>query len=157
MSVCIAMNTLLATAATMIVGEVTPESVRTYVSINADPWDNNTQINFKEPMGSLGVEYDIYKHVRLFAEHLSSPMQCNDHPGINHAGVKFIAPINDLTLYSGISINNSDFDSNDRFEGPLVSIGFEYGNNYKFYVEHLADVKKIEEGRTSIGFKVFFK
>ena len=157
MSICIGMNTLLATAATMVVGEVTPESVRTYVSLNADPWDNNAQIDFEEPMGSFGIEYDVHPNVRLFAEHLSSPMQCNDHPGINHAGFKFVAPINDAALYSGVSINNSDFDSNDRFEGPLVSLGFEYGNDYKFYVEHLASVNKIEEGRTSIGFKVFFK
>ena len=157
MSICIGMNTLLATAATMIVGEVTPESVRTYVSLNADPWDNNTQIDFKEPMGSFGIEYDIHTNVRLFAEHLSSPMQCNDHPGVNHAGVKLLAPIDDFTLYSGISINNSDFDSNDRFEGPLVSLGVEYGDDFKVYAEHLASVKSIEDGRTSFGFKVFFK
>ena len=157
MSICIGMNSVVASLATVVIGEVTPESVRTYVSINADPWDNNEQINFEEPMGSMGIEYDVHPNVRLFAEHLSSPMQCNDHPGVNHAGVKLLAPINDLTLYSGISVNNSDFDSNDRFEGPLVSLGFEYGNDYKFYVEHLASVKKIEEGRTSIGFKVFFK
>jgi hypothetical protein len=157
MSVCIAMNTLLATAATMIVGEVTPESVRTYASINADPWDNNTQINFEEPMGSFGIEYDIYKHVRLFAEHLSSPMQCNDHPGINHAGVKFIAPINDLTLYSGVSINHSDFDSNDRFGGPLASVGAEYGKSLKLFAEYLTSIRELEGGRVSAGFKIFFK
>ena len=157
MSICIGMNSVVAALATAVVGEVTPEPVKTYISLNYDPLDNNEQINFEEPMGSFGIEYDVHKHVRLFAEHLSSPMQCNDHPGINHAGVKFVAPINDAAFYSGVSINNSDFDSNDRFEGPLVSLGFEYGNDYKFYVEHLASVKKIEEGRTSIGFKVFFK
>ena len=157
MSICIGMNTLLATAATMIVGEVTPESVRTYVSINADPWDNNAQIDFKEPMGSLGIEYDVHTNVRLFAEHLSSPMQCDDHPGINHAGVKLLAPINDLTVYSGISINNSDFDSNDRFEGPLVSLGLEYGNDFKVFSEYLTSTDNINDGRVSMGFKVFFK
>ena len=157
MSICIGMNTLLATAATMIVGEVTPESVRTYVSLNADPWDNNAQIDFKEPMGSLGIEYDVHTNVRLFAEHLSSPMQCDDHPGINHAGVKLLAPINDLTVYSGISINNSDFDSNDRFEGPLVSLGLEYGNDFKVFSEYLTSTDNINDGRVSMGFKVFFK
>ena len=55
-------------------------------------------------MGSFGLEYDIHTNVRLFAEHLSSPMQCNDHPGVNHAGVKLLAPINDFTLYSGITL-----------------------------------------------------
>ena len=151
------MNTLLATAATMIVGEVTPESVRTYVSLNADPWDNNAQIDFKEPMGSLGIEYDIHPNVRLFGEHLSSPVQCDDHPGINHAGVKLLAPIDDFTLYSGISINNSDFDSNDRFEGPLVSLGLEYGNDFKVFSEYLTSTDNINDGRVSMGFKVFFK
>ena len=157
MSICIGMNTLLATAATMIVGEVTPESVRTYVSLNADPWDNNAQIDFKEPMGSLGIEYDVHTNVRLFVEHLSSPMQCDDHPGINHAGVKLLAPINDFTFYSGISINNSDFDSNDRFEGPLVSLGLEYGNDFKVFSEYLTSTDNINDGRVSMGFKVFFK
>ena len=157
MSICIGMNTLLATAATMIVGEVTPESVRTYVSLNANPWDNNAQIDFKEPMGSLGIEYDVHTNFRLFAEHLSSPMQCDDHPGINHAGVKLLAPINDFTVYSGISINNSDFDSNDRFEGPLVSLGVEYGGDFKVFSEYLTSTDDINDGRVSMGFKVFFK
>lgn len=155
--ICIGDYTAAATTITAVAGWVTPESVRTYVSINADPWDNNNQINFKEPMGSLGIEFDIHKHVRLFAEHLSSPMQCNDHPGVNHAGVKLLAPINDLTVYSGISINSSDFDSNDRFDGPLVSVGVEWGNSMKLFAEHLASVKNFEDGRTSFGFKVFFK
>lgn len=157
MSVCIAMNTLLATAATMIVGEVTPESVRTYVSLNADPWDNNELIDFEEPMGSMGIEYDVHPNVRLFAEHLSSPMQCNDHPGINHAGIKLIKRINSLDVYSGVSINNSDFDSNDRFEGPLVSIGAEYGKTLKVFAEYLTSIRELEDGRVSAGFKIFFK
>ena len=157
MSICLGEYTAAATIATAVSGWITPESVRTYVSINADPWDNNDQLNFKEPMGSFGIEYDVHKHVRLFAEHLSSPMQCNDHPGVNHAGVKFIAPVGGATLYSGISINNSDFDSNDRFDGPLVSIGAEYGKDFKVYAEHLTSITDIEGGRTSFGIKVFFK
>ena len=155
--ICLGEHTAAATAITAVAGWATPESVRTYISINADPWDNNKQIDFEEPMGSFGIEYDGHKHVRLFAEHLSSPMQCNDHPGINHAGVKFIAPIGNATLYSGVSINNSDFDSNDEFDGPLGLIGIEYGNDFKFYIEHLTSIKEIENGRTSAGFKVFFK
>ena len=155
--ICLGEYTAAATTLTAIAGWMTPESVRTYVSINADPWNNNTQIDFEEPMGSLGIEYDVHRNFRLFAEHVSSPMQCNDHPGINHVGVKLLAPIDDFTLYSGISINNSDFDSNDRFDGPLASIGVEYGNDIKIYAEHLANIKKVENGRTSFGFKVFFK
>ena len=157
MSICIGMNSVLAALATVVVGEVTPESIKTYITLNADPWDNNAQINFEEPMGSFGVEYDIHTNVRLFAEHLSSPIQCDDHPGVNHAGVKLLAPINSFTIYSGISVNNSDFDSNDRFDGPLVSLGLEYGDDFKLYAEHLASLEKIEDGRTSFGFKVLFR
>jgi len=43
MSICVGVNTLLATAATIMIGEVTPESVRTYVALNVDPWDNNAK------------------------------------------------------------------------------------------------------------------
>ena len=157
MSICIGMNSVVAALATAVVGEVTPESVRTYISLNADPLDNNELINFEEPMGSFGVEYDVHKNFRLFAEHLSSPMQCNDHPGINHAGVKLLAPVDDITVYSGISINNSDFDSNDRFDGPLVSLGAEVGQDFKLYAEYLTSINEIENGRASMGFKVFFK
>ena len=151
------MHTLLATAATMIVGEVTPESVRTYVSLNADPWDNNAQIEFEEPMGSFGLEYDIHTNVRLFVEHISSPMQCNDHPGINHAGIKFLAPVGGATLYSGISVNNSYVDNRDRFDGPLASLGVEYGKDLKLYAEYLTSTEEPGDGRVSMGFKVFFK
>ena len=140
--ICIAEYTAVATAITAVAGWMTPESVRTYVSINADPWDNNVQFNFEEPMGSLGIEFDVHKHARLFAEHLSSPMQCNDHPGINHAGIKFLAPIGDATLYSGISVNSSHIDSNDRFTGPLASLGVEYGNDFKIYAEPLGRGKE---------------
>ena len=155
--ICIAEYTAAATAITATAGWITPAAVRTYVSINADPWDNNKQINFEEPMGSLGLEWDIHEHARLFAEHLSSPMQCNDHPGINHAGIKFLAPVGGATLYSGLSVNAAHIDSNDRFTGPLASLGVEYGNDFKIYAEHLASVKEIEDGRTSFGFKVIFK
>jgi len=157
MSVCIGAHSILVAIATVVVGEVTPEPVKTYISLNTDLWDTNKQFEFEQPMGSFGIEYDVHPNVRLFAEHLSSPMQCNDHPGVNHAGVKLLAPVGDFNVYSGISVNNSDFDSNDRFEGPLVSVGAEYGDDFKFYIEHLSSIRKIEEGRTSVGFKVFFK
>ena len=155
--ICIGEYTVAASLATAAVGWMTPAAVKTYISINADPWDNNKQIDFDEPMGSFGIEWDLHKHAKLFAEHLSSPRQCNDHPGINHAGIKFLAPVGGATLYSGISVNNSYTDSNDRFTGPLASIGVEYGNDLKIYAEHLASVKEIEDGRTSFGFKVMFK
>lgn len=157
MSVCIGMSTVVSALATVMVGSVTPDKITTYVSLNVDPWDNNEQIVFQEPMGSFGIEYDITPNIRLFGEHLSSPRQCDDHPGVNHAGVKFMVPINDVTLYHGWSINNSSLDSNDNFEGPLTSVGVEYGHDFRFYIEYLTGIHDLENGRVSTGIKVLFR
>jgi hypothetical protein len=54
-------------------------------------------------------------------------------------------------------LNNSKFDSNDNFDGPLGSIGIEYGNDLKLFAEYLGSIKEFEGGRTSLGLKVFFK
>ena len=157
MSLCIGPMTVIGSAVTVLLGTQTPDNVKTYIGVNIEPYDTE-QFNLSEPSGSFGIEYDMYKHLRLFAEHLSSPMQCDDHPGVNHAGVKFLAPLSpDLTVYSGISLNNSKFDSNDNFDGPLGSIGIEYGNDLKLFAEYLSSIKEFEGGRTSLGFKVFFK
>ena len=157
MSLCIGPMTVIGSAVTMLLGTQTPDNVKTYIGVNIEPYDTE-QFNLNEPSGSFGIEYDIHHNFRLFAEHLSSPMQCDDHPGINHAGAKFLAPLSpDLTVYSGISLNNSKFDSKDNFEGPLGSIGIEYGNDIKIFAEYLSSIKEFEGGRTSLGFKVFFK
>ena len=148
---------MVGSAVTVLLGTQTPDNVKTYIGVTLEPYDTE-QIDLNDLLGSFGIEYDMYKHLRLFAEHLSSPMQCDDHPGINHAGVKFLAPLSpDLTVYSGISVNNSKFDSKDNFEGPLGSIGIEYGNDLKLFAEYLSSIKEFEGGRTSLGFKVFFK
>ena len=60
--ICIGEYTVAASLATASVGWMTPQSVKTYISINADPWDNNKQIDFEEPMGSFGIEWDLHKH-----------------------------------------------------------------------------------------------
>lgn len=157
MSICIGVASITGAVVTAAIGSITPDDLKTYIGFNYSPIEQS-QFQFEEPMGSFGIEYDVYKRFRLFAEHISSPMQCTDHPGINHAGIKLLTPINnDLTVYSGISVNNSSFDSNDNFNGPLGSVGIEYGKDLKFFAEHLANVKKFAEGRTSLGFKVFFK
>ena len=157
MSLCIGPMTAIGSALTVLLGTQTPDNVKTYIGVNIEPYDTE-QFDLNEPSGSFGIEYDMYKHIRLFAEHLSSPMRCDDHPGVNHAGVKFLAPLSpDLTVYSGISLNNSKFDSNDNFDGPLGSIGIEYGNDLKLFAEYLGSIKEFEGGRTSLGFKVFFK
>ena len=157
MSFCIGPMSVVGSAVTVLLGTQTPDNVKTYIGVTIEPYDTE-QIDLNDPLGSFGIEYDMHKHLRLFAEHLSSPMQCDDHPGINHAGVKFLAPLSpDLTVYSGISLNNSKFDSKDNFEGPLGSIGIEYGNDLKLFAEYLSSIKEFEGGRTSLGFKVFFK
>ena len=92
MSLCIGPMTVIGSAVTVLLGTQTPDNVKTYIGVNIEPYDTE-QFNLSEPSGSFGIEYDMYKHLRLFAEHLSSPMQCDDHPGINHAGVKFLAPL----------------------------------------------------------------
>ena len=159
--ICIGPATAVGTLATALIGMTTPEEVKTYIGLNVEPYDTE-QLNFKEPLGSFGIEMDIYNNFRLFAEHLSSPAQCNDNPGVNHAGVKFIIPSDNLTFYSGLSINDSHFDSNDKFDGPLGSIGAEIGlpgieDDVKLYTEYLTSIKDIEKGRVAVGFKVFFK
>jgi hypothetical protein len=148
--------TMIGSAVTVLLGTQTPDNVKTYIGVTIEPYDTE-QIDLNDPLGSFGIEYDMHKHLRLFAEHLSSPMQCDDHPGINHAGVKFLAPLSqDLTVYSGISVNNSKFDSKDNFEGPLGSIGIEYGKDLKLFAEYLSSIKEFEGGRTSLGLKYFF-
>ena len=158
MSLCIGAQTLMGIVATGAIGMVTPDEIKSYVMVNHQIGDKNEQFNFGEPMGGFGIEYDIHKHVRLFAEHLSSPTQCDDFPGVNHAGVKVMAPLTkDLTVYSGISVNESTFDSNDDFAGPLGSLGVEYGDDIKVFAEHLSSIHDFKTGRTSVGIKVFFK
>ena len=140
-------SSILGTISTVALGVATPEKIETYVGINYSPWDNE-QITLKEPIGSFGIQYDINKSIRLFAEHISSPRQCNDHPGINHAGVKFLAPLGyDTTLYSGLSLNNPSFDSSNSndFSGPLVSFGVEHGGNVKVFAEYLTSTGNFDE------------
>ena len=156
MSVCIGLASITGAIVTATVGTVSADSLKTYIGFNYSPMEQ-TQFELEEPMGSFGIAYDVHKHVRLFAEHISTPMDCNDNPGINHAGVKLLAPINDFTLYSGISINHSGFDRRDKFNRPLGSIGIEYGSDVKVFVEYLTALENIDEGRAAIGVKVFFK
>lgn len=150
---------IVGTIATVVGGLITPAQIESYVSLNVDPWDSNETFDFREQMGSFGIQTDFGDHVRLFAEHQSSPRQGNDHPGLNHAGVKFLAPIApETTLYSGLSLN-SPMDTNKvHVDAPLISIGIENGNeDLKIFAEYLADISKIEEGRLGIGFKLYFR
>ena len=150
---------IVGTIATVVGGIVTPTNIETYISLNVDPWDSNETFDFREQMGSFGVQTDFGDHVRLFAEHQSSPRQGNDHPGLNHAGVKFLAPVApETTLYSGLSFNSSIDSNKVHVDAPLISVGLEDGDeDLKIFVEYLADISKIERGRLSIGLKMYFR
>ena len=150
---------IVGTIATVVGGLVTPTNIESYVSLNVDPWDSNETFDFREQMGSFGIQTDFGDHVRLFAEHQSSPRQGNDHPGLNHAGVKFLAPVApETTLYSGLSLNSSIDSNKVHVDAPLISVGLEDGDeDLKIFVEYLADISKIERGRLSIGLKMYFR
>ena len=150
---------IVGTIATVVGGFVTPTNIESYVSLNVDPWDSNETFDFREQMGSFGIQTDFGDHVRLFAEHQSSPRQGNDHPGLNHAGVKFLAPVApETTLYSGLSFNSSIDSNKVHVDAPLISVGLEDGDeDLKIFVEYLADISKIERGRLSIGLKMYFR
>ena len=150
---------IVGTIATVVGGLITPAQIESYVSLNVDPWDSNETFDFREQMGSFGIQTDFGDHVRLFAEHQSSPRQGNDHPGLNHAGVKFLAPVApETTLYSGLSFNSSIDSNKVHVDAPLISVGLEDGDeDLKIFVEYLADISKIEKGRLSIGLKLYFR
>lgn len=142
---------------TIGVGWVTPTSVESYIGLNYSPFDQN-MIEFKEPFGYYGLQTNIHKNVRLFVEHQSSPMQGNDHPGFNHAGVKFLAPLSpSITAYTGLSAN-SEFDNKRVKTGTLVSIGAESGGqDIKLFTEYIAPTYDLDGGRFAVGVKAFFR
>ena len=144
---------------TIIGGLITPYQIETYMSLNVDPWDKNEVLDFKEPMGMFGVQTDLGDHIRLFAEHQSSPRQSNDHPGFNHAGVKFLAPITSkTTLYSGVSLNSPIDTDKVKVDAPLISFGLEDGDeDLKVFFEYITDMSKIDDGRFSVGLKMYFR
>ena len=57
-------STILGTITTVARGHDSG-NLKTYISLSNDPWDNNTQLNFMEPMGSFGIEYDLNPNIRL--------------------------------------------------------------------------------------------
>ena len=144
---------------TIIGGLITPSQIETYMSLNVDPWDKNEVLDFKEPMGMFGVQTDLGDHIRLFAEHQSSPRQSNDHPGLNHVGVKFLAPITSkTTLYSGVSLNSPIDTDKVKVDAPLISLGLEDGGeDLKVFFEYITDMSKIDDGRFSVGLKMYFR
>ena len=94
----------------------------------------------------------------MFFEHISSPVQCNDNPGINHLGVKFFSLVSEYSkFYIGVSAHDPGFDKKNSLSNPIISIGGEAGDEVKFYTEYLTDVTNFDNGRLGVGVKLFFK
>ena len=158
MSLCIGAQTVLGTLATVGVGVATPDEVRTYIGIYGVPIDSD-QVSLEQPAGTFGIEYDIIDHVRLFGEHHSSPMSCQDDPGLNMAGVKFFVPLSsETTVYTGVAVHDESFDSNNELRNPIIISGIEVGaEGVKLYTEYMTDTYNFDGGRVQSGIKFFFR
>ena len=155
MSLCVGAYTVLGTLSTIGVGVATPDDVRTYITLYGSPV-NGDSITLASPSGTFGIDYDLNDNIRLFAEHHSSPMDCNDHPGLNMAGVKVVAPISDeLEVYTGVAIHNEGFDSNNTLQNPIIISGIEYGNEVAVFGEYITDYN-FNEGTVNAGIKFYF-
>lgn len=145
----IGIQTIGGVVAVMIGGEVTP--LDCYVGLGYFEGDG---VALEQPIGALGCEYDVNENLRLFGEHLSSPADGSDHPGMNHAGVKILFPTDPVTFYTGVSYElGSDLVSMDS---PLVIAGAETNGDIRFYVEHVNSISDPGEGITHGGIKFFF-
>jgi hypothetical protein len=144
----IGIQTIAALAATIGVGELTP--LDCYVGLGAS---TGSAVELEQPMGALGCEYD-FGNVRLFVEHLSSPADGGDYPGMNHAGVKVLFPVQPITAYAGLSY---EFGSHlVHMDSPLFIVGAETNGDIRLYVEHINSVTNPNEGITHGGIKFFF-
>ena len=144
----IGIETVAGILVTVVGGEFTPLSC--YVGVHGATGDG---IQLEQPAGTLGCEYDI-ERLRVFFEHHSSPMDGNDSPGFNHAGIKYLIPIDRFTGYVGASYEFSG--SHTTLENPLFVVGIESPGDVRFYAEHINSVVDPGEGSTSVGVKFVF-
>ena len=141
-------QTISALAITIMTGKATP--LDCYVGLG---YSSDGAVELAQPIGALGCEYDL-ENIRVFVEHLSSPADGDDYPGMNHAGVKVLLPIEFLTLYGGLSYEfGSDL---VHMDNPLGIVGAETNGDVRFYVEHVNSVSNPNEGITHGGIKFFF-
>ena len=161
-------RTILGILGTIGLGEYTP--LDSYIGFSADmnwnspmyiesePWSkSDRQINLQEPLGTFGVQYDI-EQIRFFVEHHSSPWEDNDGWGFNHAGVKYLIPVEEhANLYGGVSLHIPELDKKrTNIDNPIVIVGAEYGDTVKLYTEYLTSATDIDGGRASVGVKFMF-
>ena len=129
-------------------GKLTP--LNCYIGLAAGSGDG---VELAQPYGSLGCEYDV-ERLRFFVEHLSSPSTGSDSPGFNHAGVKYIFPIEPFTAYLGGSFAMSS-DQNDM--GNFTGIvGLETNGDVRLYVEHVRSLTDFGTSYTVSGVKFVF-
>jgi hypothetical protein len=102
----------------------------------------------------------VNKNVRLFAEHQSSVKEKNDKLGFNHAGVKFLLPVEKHSnLYAGLSAHNPYWDKHrTKMNNPIVILGGETGGrDVKVFGEYITAADDFENGRFGMGIKVIFQ
>lgn len=161
---------IILTIITPLIGITTP--LQSYIGISANPnpgnpmWEKSEnpkkskkQINLKEPIGIFGVQYDVHKNVRLFVEHQSSVPEKEDGLGFNHAGVKFLLPVEKNTkLYAGLSVHHPGWDSDrTKMNNPIVTVGGETGGrDVKVFGEYLSAADDFDGGRFYMGIKYIF-
>jgi hypothetical protein len=159
------------TLITPLLGIYTP--LQSYIGITGNPntsdslWKRSEdikttkkQINLQEPFGVFGVQYDVNKNVRLFAEHQSSVKEKNDKLGFNHAGVKLLLPVEKHSnLYAGLSVHSLYWDKHrTKMNNPIVILGGETGGrDVKVFGEYITAADDFENGRFGMGIKVIFQ
>jgi len=157
MSLCIGAYTIGGAIVTIAGGVATPDEVRTYISIYGTPV-NSGDIELSSPAGTYGIDYALTNNILLFAEHHSSPVDCDDHPGVNMAGVKVITPLFEgVNVYGGVAVHNEGFDSNNDLRNPIYIGGAELeigGEDVVLFTEYITD--DFDEGQVSAGVKFYF-
>ena len=141
-------QTIAGLIVTILTGKVTP--LDCYVGLG---YSTDGDVTLSQPIGALGCEYDI-KNIRLFVEHLSSPADGGDYPGMNHAGIKVLIPSKAMTAYVGTS-----FEAGSHLvdmDNPLGIIGIETNGDIRLYVEHVNSMFSPSEGITHGGVKFVF-
>ena len=162
---------IVITLITPLIGILTP--LQSYIGFtgspnSADPmWKGSEnrkttkkQINLQEPIGVFGVQYDVHKNIRLFAEHQSSVPEKDDALGFNHAGVKFLLPVDKSSnLYAGVSVHHPEWDSKKtKMNNPIVILGGETGGrDVKIFGEYITAADDFSNGRFGMGIKYVFK
>ena len=141
-------QTITGLIVTILTGKATP--LDCYVGLG---YSTDGDVELSQPIGALGCEYDI-EDIRLFVEHLSSPADGGDYPGMNHAGIKVLIPSKSMTAYVGMSLEAGS--PLVDMENPLGILGVETNGDVRFYVEHVNSVFSPGDGITHGGVKFVF-